>query len=311
MENENASKELDLIDIIKIVWGWFLRFVWEPAVFVFKFVLRRWWIAVLALFAGFGIAFYVSEYFPEYTGTIVYRNNVCESSEFVADVRLMTRTSPDSKVPALGISINDAVKIKAIWAHQLCYTDSDRSSFAIDLADNLAAHGCASVPNLFAVEFIVFDKSVVDTIQSALLSYFNNSEYYSKQNKLRFESGKSSLSVLERECLKLDSVRNSLDGRSLVSEGSVVNGMVTSTVLNPSVMSSEIIRLNNDKTFLENEMKFNSNVVDVVSPVKVNSEPSNFFLVTWKSYVMVCLVLFYALALIIVYRKNISSFIKG
>lgn len=310
MENEGASKELDLIDIVKIIWGWFIRFVWKPVLFVFKFVLRRWWIAVLALIIGLGLSVVISTYFPEYTGFVILRNNVCSSSEFVADVRLMTRTSPESKAQRLGLPIEDAAKLKAIWAHQLCYTDSIHSGFVIDISDNLATAGRDAVPNMFAVEFIVYDKSIADTIQSALLNYFNNSEYYSKQKQLLFESKEISVNVLERECLKLDSLRNSLDGRSLVSEGSVVNGMVTSTILNPSIISNEIIRLNNDKTYLKNDMKFNSNVVDVVSPVKVNAEPVNFFLITWKKYVTSCIALFYALAFLIVYRKNIYSFIK-
>lgn len=311
MENENTPKVLDLFDIIKIIWGWFLKFIWNPAIFVLKFVLNRWWVGVLAIVTGIGIAIFMNLFFPVYTGMIIFRNNVCSSSDFVSDVRLMTKASPKSKAEMFNISLKDAAAIKAIWAHQLCYLDTLNTSYVVDELDKLAVNGYASVPNMFAVEIAMKDKCVFDTIQNALLNYFNTSDYYVQQNRMRFESSVSKIDVIEKEKTKLDSIESSLDGRLLTSESSVVNGMVTSQLLSPSVISNEIIRMNNDISNMSFGLKFYPNVVDVVSPLKTQANSDNFFLETWKGYVAACIVMFYVLALLIVYRKKVASFIKG
>ncbi len=311
MENENASRDLDLIDIIKILWSWFIKFIWNPFLFVLKFVLNRWWVVVLAFIVGVTVAILMNVFFPVYTGVMIFRNNVASSSDFVSDVRLMTKTSPESKVEMFNISIEDASAIKAIWAHQLCYLDSMHTSYVVDKLDDMAVKGYPSIANMFAVEVAVKDKCAFDTIQNALLNYFNTSDYYVQQNKMRYESSASMIEVLEKEKLRLDSIGGSLEGRRLTTESSIVNGVVTSQVINPSVISNELIRMNNESLNMSFGIKFYPNVVDVVTPLKTQANSDNFFLITWKKYVALCVILFYAIALLIVYRNKIFAFIKG
>lgn len=311
MDNENTSRDLDLIDIIKVFWNWFVKYIWNPVIFLFKFILNRWWLLLSAFITGVAVAVLMNIFFPVYTATIVFRNNVCSSNDFISEVRLMTKTSPESKVEMFNISEEDAAAIKAIWAHHLCYIDSLHTSYVLDVLDKFEGEGYTSVANMFAVEVAVKDRCAFDTIQNALLNYFNSSDYYVQQNRFRYESSISTIDVLEKEKVKLDSMGKSLDKMLLTSESSVVNGVVTSQIISPSVLSNEVIRMNNEVVNMSFGIKYHPNVVDVVSPIKVQANSDNFFLITWKKYVAIFVVLFYAMALLIVYKKKIISFIKG
>lgn len=311
MENENSTKELDLIDIIKICWGWFVKFIWEPFIFVLKFVFKKWWVGVLAVAVGLTISFIDSSQFPKYTGIVVFKNNVCSSSDFVTNIRYFSHTPIQYKIDVMGADPQIIGKVRAVWGHLVCYTDTLHTGYIVDIADNKVGEGLEIVPNMFAVEISAKSVDVFDDFQNGLVRLFNSSEYFSTQNNLRINKLQHSLEITESESFKLDSVRNNLKGSVITSSNNIVNGQNVSTVLNPTVISKEIIRLNESASSIRNDLTYSASVVDVLSPIKYNNEPDNFYMYTWKSHVAWCLLVFYIFALLVVYRKQVLSFIKG
>jgi len=311
MENENSTKELDLIDIIKICWGWFIKYIWCPFLFVLRFALKKWWVGAFAVIFGLGISYVVSEYFPKYVGNVIFKNNVCKSSDFIHSVRLMSHSPAEYKAQVLGVDLKVAIAIKAIWGHQLCYSDSLQSGYDIDITDKLVSAGRECVPDMFDVEIITDDKAVFDDVQNALLNYFNSSDFFVNQNKQRFDALSSSLSSTNSEIHKLDSIRKAENGAVVTAQSSIVNGQAVSTVLNPTVISQEIMRLNEVSTSLSSVINYSPDIVEVVSPIKYNCAPINHISYIWSKYVIMSLAVFYIIALIVVYRKNVLAFIKG
>ena len=83
LETENTQKELDLIDLIKICWGWFVSYIWKPFLTLFRFAIRKWWVVLLSALVGFGISYAISTFLPRYVGTIIYENNVAQDRKSV------------------------------------------------------------------------------------------------------------------------------------------------------------------------------------------------------------------------------------
>lgn len=310
MENENSTKELDLIDIIKICWGWFVKFIWNPFLFVLRFIFKKWWVGLCAIILGFGIAILISFEFPKYTGHVIFKNNVCSSTDFINNVRFMSHASPLYQAEVMGIDVKDAICIRAMWGHQLCYTDSLKAGYEVDINDSFVQKGMVSLTNMFDVEICVTDKKAFQSVQDGLVRYFNSSEYFINSNKQRIVTLNNAKENVNSEMTKLDSIRNNMKG-GVASTTSIVNGQAVSTLLDPTVISREMMRLSDVTTSYGNSIDFSPNIVDIVSPIKYNDLPYNFFLATWRKYVILSLVVCYVLALLIVYRKQVKSFIKG
>lgn len=305
METENTQRELDLIDLIKICWGWFVSYIFKPCVFLLKFVFVRWWIGLIGIVLGVGLAVIISTFYPKYIGTIIFENNVGSSSDFVNDTRALSKSSPESISKLLNVPLDQAMDVLAVWPHLLFYRDTLRTSFYVDMGE-VAPIESSALQNKFCVEIKAQSLSAFNGLQEGLVAYYSSNEYFVKEAEANVNALRQSAQVAQEEVAKLDAVR---DG-SPSKKGVIFSGDEMHPMYDPAEISRERIKLSEISVSTQNALKYNTAVVSVVSPLKVMKVPINYFVFTAPKYTAAFVFLFYAIALVIVYRKKIFGFLK-
>lgn len=306
METENTERELDLIDLIKICWGWFVSYICKPLLFLIRFAIKKWWVILLSAIVGFAISYCISTFFPRYTGYVIYENNVGHSSDFINAIRPLAHTSPEYMASALDISENEAVNILAIAPHALYYKDTLRTLFYVDINDN-APKECIALSNRFAIEVMTDDTMAFSHLQEGFVKYYSRNSFFSKKAESKAKTLDSNSKLARGEAEKLDELR--VKGGS--SGGVVLSGGDVYSMVDPAAISREVVRLNELSVNQANALEYNSSVITVVSPLMINRIPINHFLFTYKEWVILSVIVGFALALCITYRKKIGEMIKG
>ncbi len=305
METENAERELDLIDLIKICWGWFVSYICKPLLFLIRFAIKKWWVILLSAIVGFAISYCISTFFPKYTGYVIYENNVGNSSDFINAIRPLAHTSPKYMASALDISENEAVNILAIAPHSLYYKDTLRTSFYVDINDDAPKESIA-LSNRFAIEVMTDDTMAFSHLQEGFVKYYSRNSFFSKKAESKAKTLDSNSKLARGEAEKLDELR--VKGGS--SGGVVLSGRDVYSMVDPAAISREVVRLNELSVNQANALEYDSSVITVVSPLMINRIPINHFLFTYKKWVILSVIVGFALALCITYRKKIGEMIK-
>lgn len=306
METENTERELDLIDLIKICWGWFVYYICKPLLFLARFTIKKWWVILLSAIVGFAISYCISTFFPRYTGYVIYENNVGHSSDFINAIRPLAHTSPKYMASALDISENEAVNVLAIAPHALYYKDTLRTSFYVDINDDAPKESIA-LSNRFAIEVMTDDIMAFSHLQEGFVKYYSRNSFFSKKAESKAKTLDSNSKLARGEAEKLDELR--VKGGS--SGGVVLSGRDVYSMVDPAAISREVVRLNELSVNQANALEYDSSVITVVSPLMIDSRPVNWFLFTYKKWMVVCVVIGVVLAFIITYRKNIKDLING
>lgn len=306
METENTERELDLIDLIKICWGWFVSYICKPLLFLARFAIKKWWVILLSAIVGFAISYCISTFSPRYTGYVIYENNVGHSSDFINAIRPLAHTSPKYMASALDISENEAVNILTIAPHALYYKDTLRTSFYVDINDDAPKESIA-LSNRFAIEVMTDDIMAFSHLQEGFVKYYSMNSFFSKKAESKAKTLDSNSKLARGEAEKLDELR--VKGGS--SGGVVLSGRDVYSMVDPAAISREVVRLNELSVNQANALEYDSSVITVVSPLMIDSRPVNWFLFTYKKWMVVCVVIGVVLAFIITYRKNIKNLING
>lgn len=301
-----TEKELDLIDLIKICWKWFILYIFNPVVFCIRFTINKWWVVLLSAIVGFVISFCISTYCPKYVGCVTYENNVGHSSDFINAVRPLSHTSAEYMSSVLDIPVDEAANIISIAPHALYYRDSLRTSFYVDVYDQ-APKESSALSNRFALEILAKDLNSFTHLQDGFIKYYSNNTFYSRQAASKVKSLDSSSKLAKGEAEKLDELRvnGGSNGGVVLSRGDVYS------MMDPAAISREVVRLNEISVNQANALEYGTTVVTVVSPLMIDSRPVNWFLFTYKKWMAVCIVIGIVLAFIITYRKNIKDLING
>ena len=305
METENTQKELDLIDLIKICWGWFVSYIWKPFLALFGFAIRKWWVVLLSALVGFGISYAISTFLPRYVGTIIYENNVAHSSDFINSIRPLTKASPSYVASALNIPMDEAAYIIAIAPHALYYADTLQTTYYVDM-DDKAPKQSSSLPKRFAIEISAFRLKSFDHLQEGFRYYFSNLSFYNDLHKRRMSYLDADAKLAKSEMEKLAEIR---DANSGSKAGMVLSGGDMYPVMDPSTISKELFKLNEISENTTGAIKYDTGVLEVVTPLIVDRYPANFFMYTYKKWVVVCVVMGLFIALCISYRKKIKAYI--
>lgn len=306
METENTQRELDLIDLIKICWGWFVKFICKPCFFLFKFAIKKWWVILISAIVGFAISYCISTYNPKYLGNVIYENNVGSSSDYVNSIRLLSRTTPEYMSEVLGIPIEEAIDIIGIAPHAIYYRDTLQTSYFVDMNDDASMEYVAH-QNRFAIEIKAYSKNAFEHLQDGFIRYYSNNPFFSKQMESRIKELDSSSKLAKDEAEKLDGLR--VKGSS--SKGVMLSGGDLQPLMDPAAISREVVRLNELSVSTTNALEYNTDVVTVVSPLMVNKLPENFFVFTYKKWIAICVVVGLLLALCLSYRKKVYEVING
>ncbi len=308
MENANNEKELDLIDLIKITWRWFMKYVCHPLFILFTFAIKKWWIGVIGIISGVLISTLICLFFPVYQGSMVLVNNIADSSEFINNIRNFNLTSPEYKSEAMGIPLRNVYMIREIKPHYLCYTDTLMTDYIIDFADSTTKSKTIPLQGKFCIEVEASNDSVFSYFNDGIIRYLNSNPYYQKTNNQRLAEMRTNIKMAETESIRLDSIMNKKGDDVLLGFSSTGN-MMTSMV-KPAEIVNEKLKLGNMILGANNVLAYQNEMVYISSKMQVYDKPKNFVLRTVKKNTILSILLCYAIALLIVYRENIKQFIN-
>lgn len=306
--NKN-KKEMDLIDVIKILWHWFVLYICKPFVCLFRFGLNKWWQLIIFGILGFVASYMYSEFHPIYKGFVIYQTNTGISSDFITEISQLSKSSLDNISTKLGIPEKSIVELRSIAPHYI-YSDSLFTSHIIDYDDKyLNKNKKIVINNRFCVEIRMYDKSCFDDWESGFVNYFNKNKFFSDLKKKDIDNVKTRIGVLEEEIEKLDSLRqieyfeNSRKNVSITSIGTI------STSPETKLLHNDILSLKSELQSNKNRLIYDTDVLSVVVPMQVNKLPYNTWLKTYKVFVFVGVFIGLVLLLLWDNRKKIYNFI--
>ncbi len=309
MENENVNKEMDLLDILKICWNWFVKYIWNTIVFLLKFAVNKWWVAIIAIILGLSAAYLYGTYNPRYTAHMILKSECVNSSDFISDFKVFAGTSPQYKSTAMNMPVELTNHIISIWPHAICYYDTTKTGYVIDALDEMIYKPlCPMLQNYFSLEVLVDDDSVFDAIEEGVLYYIKNNKYYVERLNRRKAALQSNMSLYPKIDDKIDSIANTYV-TDLVSN-SKEKGAGVLMSLDPKSYVNEKVRINDALVYTETELNRIPQIAVIVSPIKYKPLNANDWRLTYPGFVWSSLFGCYLIVLGVVYRKKLILFFK-
>lgn len=318
MENKiTDNNEMDLVDLLKYCWSFFVRFIVNPFLFLFKFGLKNWWKLAISGCVGvmLSIAFSKIDYFSVYKASLTLQNNVAKSSDFVNAVNELSTSDAITLSSALGLKPSQLINIRGIKGHYFLPFDSLSSADYVDkedkylvLSNEQGLLDVSPIGHKFSIELQLTDVSLLPQIEKSLLHYFDNMSYFKQENDRRLNNLKLDMNASSIELTAVDSLKN-------IEYFENSRRQLLSPTEGGAVMTRAIPMLHNDVLYLrkqvrikESELNYLPNVLTVVSDFKSENLPKNHWTVTLVNFVLVTVLFTYFILLILFYRKKIESF---
>lgn len=306
MDNATENRELDLVDIIKIFWGWIVKFIFSPIVFLLRFSLKNW--KQLMCFVILGIAASVCYWLilPKYQTIAIYENNVGISGDYITRINLEKTTSIENISANMNISI-DVAKNLQIKPHYIYFKDSTLNDYYIDFKDKKTSKYIDG--SRFCVEFISKDKSYLQNIELSILNMFCNNTFYNSKNQQRLGELQSQVEFAVSESSILDSLRSVKFKETGNVEAFKLSNKGFLTTSDPMSYSKELMRLNEIKTASESKLNYNRDVLRL-SFVAHPDKPKNFIIKTIVPFTFSAIVLGLLVLLCLRFKSEIKDFIN-
>lgn len=310
MEQKN---EYDLLDLITWCWKVFLRYAWNPFLFLVRFGLKKWYFLLLAAGIGFALAYFIPKcYKTTYSGQMIVKARVCQSSDYVNSLQALGTESGKVIMSKLGVPANAMRSYRGIFPHYVYPMDTLSTGYVVDQKNNCLNSGKSVVSNLFAVEVRSTDSATIRLWGDAFVNYFKKDPYIQNANNIRLAELRNNIKVLQNELTLLDSLRT-IEYLENSKHTIMLNGKQGGNMLireQTRLMHNDLLDLHNRILYMQNSLTYLSEPVDVISPMSLNAVPLTHWTTTYKKYMVLSVFLMYGLLLVWHFRKEIISFAK-
>ena len=103
------QKEYDLIDLVRFCWSVWVRYAWNPLVYLFRFALQKWYVLLVAAIIGVGIHMCFKRVFPvSYSSEMNVYYAIDTPTELINKVNSLNYLSQAERAQLLGLSQEDA-----------------------------------------------------------------------------------------------------------------------------------------------------------------------------------------------------------
>ncbi|CAM3517206.1 Chain length determinant protein [Pontibacter korlensis] len=254
----NAPDEVDLM----VIFGYFrslVRGLQNRIVYIGQAVrvhfLKVLFFTLIGLGVGYGI-FYTTK--PFYTSSMTLmladiRNEFVEE-QLSKLGQMVSDGNFEAVADRLDISTEAAKQIKDM---QFSNLDQDRIS-----EDSILTG------SPFRIELSLYNSSVFNSMEPAIVSYLENNRYFLKQKSIRQRKVQDLIAKLNEEISSIDSVKS-----AAVTPRGPVNGFVYGAPLDPTTLYRESIKMFEERVKLEAELEQLDNI-QVVSGFLPRSKPS-------------------------------------
>ncbi len=276
MENKR-QEELDMLTVLGSLKKGLLNF-FKWIMWLLNFSIKKIKILLLVISISVGVyygmyslqrTYYSSDLSLSHTR---FENDYCKVLVNNLNLSIIGSTDKLQLANDLGISMEAASKIKKI-------------SYA-PLNEHLAEKYADSLHVLlpFKVQVEVYDNSVLDTLQTKILTYLENNEFAQKRKDIEMQSLIKSEAWIKQELIEIDSLKQ------LVNQGIVPRGSGNGIILGEPIDPVSVYRRGYDlyeRQLVLNEQQSLNNTFEIVAGFVKRAEPSNpgVFFYLWSGIV--------------------------
>ena len=320
MSNASNNNEIDLLELLINFKNWIVTVLVGFAKFILAllaFIVKKWVFLLVSLCLSAGLSFILADIQEEqYYSDLVLKSNIVSNEDMISYLnKLENLTIGDNYkllAGALNISLEDAGKIKGIKAYWFIDQDKDGIVDGVDLNNKyLRDTTVAKVDWKFGITASVSDPSVFTLLSAGLQHYVNQNKFFVDLNKLRLENLEESIEQTILEIGKLDSLQKkeyfTSDESLKLQEGQ----FVFTNDREVKLMHSDIMKLLTDKQYKEKQFKIHNEIISLLSDFTVNQKPENGLSYYAKKITPILLILAYLIAILLHFRKNISTYLSS
>ena len=316
---ENQEKELDLLDLFRLLTDWFKKIMgclFKGMLSFIRFNIKNWIVVLCLLMLGIAASIFKfqnehrkhsAEFLLEIRGT----SNFVVKDVLEALFDLIDSDDKEKKqkvIEDFGLSENE---IKKIYDAGVFYAIDLHSNGSIDFIDYSNSFKEDSVnvkvSNILSVQVRTRGKIDYEKFQEKIICYLNNNSNLSKGKTLWMENIMNMISALDVEIVTLDSLRNAQIKNT--QTGIMTAGLGKDNILvQTTSYYQDMIGLKARKMDFEKELTTSQSAVLPYTIIRVkNVDTNGFILFKWTGffYVMGLFV-----TLIIRKRKEIINFVK-
>lgn len=320
MQDENNKKneysdDLDLIDLIRICWRAFVKYICRPINFCIRFTLRHWWQTALIIVVAFVLSVSYNMWInPKYEMSMKLSNKYLTSQYFIDETNALFQSDNREYLASkLGIPADSIDYVKKLQASYSLYGDSNHS-FSYKDKDNkfgtgeendseFAEYGANT--NEFYVDVVVArNKHLLDGLDNALIAYLSQSNYLNTKISDQTRILQTQINEYSTESQKLDSVRDIL----YFSPTTILSGGNEISTTNKQLLTDEIINVNTTLQDLKNKIS-DYKPVEIVNPPIVKLQYN--IVSDGIRHTVLFTLLGLVIMLCITYRKNIKDYINS
>lgn len=314
-DQNKYSDDFDLIDLIRICWAAFVKYICKPIEFCIRFTLKHWWQTFLIVVAAFLLSFSYNVWInPKYEMSIKLENKYLTSQYFIDATNSLSQNENREYVASqLNIpfdSIKYLQKLQACYSlygdsgHNFTYKDKE-NRFGTGESNNSEFAEFGANTNEFYIDIVVArDKHLLDGIDSALIVYLSQSNYLGTKISDQMRILQTQINEYATESQKLDSVRDIL----YFSPTMILSGGNEISTTNKQLLTSEIINVNTTLQDLKNKIS-DYNPVEIVNNPTVKMQ-YDIFTDGIQQTILISL-LGWTIMLCFTYRKAIRGYINS
>ena len=312
------NKELDLIDLIKLMWSSFKKFCMgclNAVLWIIRFSIKHYIIIGLSLLVAVGASIYFT--LPQnrtYNVDTTVKLNVlgCYS---ISDIILSLKTPSEDRVGALssnlGIDKSLAARITKIQTFYVIGHPRIQEPYYVDFEGNFERKEKDTITARLSERLyvrVVVKQPVIDDaqlIQDGLALFVKNNEYAKKELEVRNAGIMEQIKVLDEEIKSVDELRQ----YEYAKDGQISFRIDKTIILGERrTYYEDVIKLQKKKEELTNDLILKSEAVLIDSPAKI--EVRNGTLKIYGNLLGFMYVCGFVLSLLIEYRKKIIEALK-
>ena len=314
MENKNQEKELDLLDLIKICFGFFKDYILKPLAVLVKIAFKRWYILFAAVLIGVVVSVVVPKYIiKENKAELILRNNVSISSSYIKEVEVLSSMNRARLANLLQVEPEVLENLVALKPHMVISSDSSLINYMVDEQDIMKTDNSKYRvhPSMFSIEILSKDTASLPIFAEAVIDYINERSSFSDLNTRRITTMRNELRTFKNEIQILDSLRyiqyftNDANQVVLGTSGETFNIKDKNQWI-----QSDLMNLKSRVIGLETKLGSDTLAIDKVTTLSMSDVYNNHPFKTAPKYCIFLLVFSYILVLLYEFKGNIKEWLK-
>lgn len=316
MENKNQEKELDLLDLIRICWGFLKSYIFYPLSICVKIGFKRWYIFLLAIVLALAVSICVPKFvIKENKAEIIVKNNVDISPSYINEIEGLSQMNRGRLANILQLDQEILKGLVALKPHRVISVDTTLVNYMIDESDVMkTSEGVSKYkmhPNMFALEVLAKDTASLSIFADAVIDYLNERSSFSALNERRLASMRSELNTYRNEIKVLDSLRYIQYFTSDANQVVLGSSGETFNIKDKNQwIQSDLMALKSKSINLEIKLASDTLAVEKVTTLMISDMYNNHPIKTAPKYCVIFFILTFVLVLIYEYKGNIKEWLK-